>query len=58
MNSSIPLDFGMNKIDPIGINLWKLETDLSNLAKVIYLRGIDIKTVREPSQITFAFRGG
>ena len=46
MNSSILLDFGMNKIDPIEINLWKLEINLSNLAKVIYLRGIDNKTVR------------
>ena len=45
MNSSIPLDFGMNKIDPIEINLWKLETDLSNLAKVIHFRGMDNKTV-------------
>ena len=46
MNSSILLDFGMNKIDPIEINLWKLEIDLSNLDKVIYLRGIDNKIVR------------
>ena len=46
MNSSIRLDFGMNKIDPIEINLWKLEIDLSNLAKVIYLRGIDNKFVK------------